>query len=228
MARSEEKKLMKQTVILAILSAIVGGIILFFILPRSINFLFKFIDSGQVEEDSSPPPQVPVIKAPDDATKEKLLTVTGFGEAGSEVVLVLNGEEVSRLDIGDDGGFSFEIELMDGENKIAAFSINDQDKESALSREYAVTLDTETPTIVIDSPKDGAVIELRENQLTTIQGVTEPQAKVYVNDRLTMAKSDGKFSIQYQLQEGENKIRIRAIDKAGNELMKEIIVQFRF
>jgi len=219
---------MRQTIIFTLLAIGVGLAFVFFVVPASVNFFFSLISSPLIVEENTLPPQVPVLKAPPEATSDSSLVISGFGEAESTVVLVVSGNETSRKEIGEDGDFTFKVDLMEGENTITTYAVNEQEKESSLSREYTVILDTEAPTLIIEVPENGASIELRENQLTAIRGVTEPRAKVYINERLTTANSDGVFSTTYNLQEDKNRIEIIVQDKAGNQVETEISVNFKF
>jgi hypothetical protein len=50
-----------------------------------------------------------------------------------------------------------------------------------------------------------------------IQGETEPEATVTINQKPVEVKSDGKFELTVDLQKGKNKILIMATDKSGNK-----------
>ncbi|MFH1958746.1 MAG: Ig-like domain-containing protein [Patescibacteria group bacterium] len=229
LSKKQQKKIVRQTFLIATVAISLLASFIFFIMPQFIRLADSFLNGSSVLEDQDQvPPQAPILAAPVSATNSASLPISGVGEAGSQAVLMLNGEKLKEIEIDDQGEFKFRVPLTEGENALAVYSIDKAGNESVQTREYNVSLDTEAPVIEIESPEDGGTIELRKNQIVTIKGTTEPQSKVFINDRLVYAKSDGSFSMNYELEDGENKLKFRAVDKGGNESEKEIIVKFRF
>ena len=73
------------------------------------------------------------------------------------------------------------------------------------------------------------VIEPKENTTYSspsikVSGKTSAYAEVYVNDTQTKADGTGNFSVNYNLDEGENLLTIVANDQAGNYVEKEMTV----
>jgi phage-related protein len=130
--------------------------------------------------------------------------------------------------VGEDGSFGLTMQLEPGENVLSGYSIDKTGNESAESKRYTVKFDDEPPELEITEPVDGANITLRKNQLTTIKGTTEENAKIELNGRLVYASADGSFSTTYQLNEGDNQLLFKAIDEAGNTTEKTIKVTFSF
>lgn len=228
LARQEQKKIVEQTLVIAAIAILVLLAFLFFILPQVVRFAATVLDRNPIAEPGDTiPPQPPVLSAPVSATNSALLPISGVGEAKAEAVLVLNGSELERLDINDEGDFSFDVPLSEGENVLLVYSVDEAGNESIKTKEYKVMLDTEAPTITIEEPTDGTTIELRKNQNVLIKGTTESNAQVYINDRLVYARSDGSFNTTHQLQEGENKLSIRAVDQAGNQTEQSLTVTFK-
>ena len=92
------------------------------------------------------------------------------------------------------------------------------DLRSEQSKSYVIVLDGSKPTVTIDTPKDAEVFRGQGQRITTFTGsVNEPGAKVYIGERMVIVQSDGKFSLPYQLVEGDQEISIKAIDKAGTK-----------
>lgn len=229
-SRKQQQKIVRQTALIIAITISLLATFIFFIIPQFIRLADGFLNgSGSlIEEQDQVPPQTPVLAAPVAATNSASLPITGFGEAGSKVVLVVNGERLEDANINDRGEFKFTVPLTEGENELAVFGIDEAENESVQTREYRVLLDTQAPQIELESPRDGDNIELRKNQITTIKGTTESKAKVFINDRLVYAKSDGSFSMSFKLEEGENKLKFRVEDRSGNVSEKEIAVNFRF
>ncbi|NCN87464.1 MAG: hypothetical protein GW941_01060 [Candidatus Pacebacteria bacterium] len=229
LAKKEHRKLAQQTaiIIFVILALILG--FLFLILPNIVRVAFNVLDGDVITNSSDDiPPQVPILDAPVEATYSGTIKLTGYGEAKSEVILVLNGDEADKKIITDEGTFELDAELTEGENSITTYSVDEAKNESLTSKKYSITLDKELPTIQIEEPENESTITLRKNQITTIKGLTEPNARVFISGRLSVANSEGNFTGTYSLQEGENKILIKAIDKAGNESESELTVNFAY
>ena len=71
---------------------------------------------------------------------------------------------------------------------------------------------------MIESPKDGEIFRGQTQRIANFSGtVSEEGSKIYIGERMAIVQADGKFSVAYQLVEGDQEIQIRAIDKAGNE-----------
>ena len=73
------------------------------------------------------------------------------------------------------------------------------------------------------------IIEPKENVTYNnpsikVSGKTSAYAEVYVNDIQTKADEKGYFSLNYNLDEGENLLTITANDQDGNYAEKEITV----
>jgi len=89
------------------------------------------------------------------------------------------------------------------------------------------------PEIPTEEPvSSGLTLEITEPKANTtynspsikVSGKTNANAEVYVNDIQTKADGVGNFSVNYNLDEGENLLTIVANDQAGNYAEKEITV----
>jgi hypothetical protein len=89
------------------------------------------------------------------------------------------------------------------------------------------------PEIPTEEPvSSGLTLEIIEPKANTnynspsikVSGKTKANAEVYVNDIQTKADGSGNFSVNYNLDEGENLLTIVANDQAGNYVEKEITV----
>jgi uncharacterized protein YfaP (DUF2135 family) len=229
LVKREQKKMTQQTLMITGLSVVVVILFIFAVVPGLIKLTSLFLDSDSLNADPGDtiPPRVPSISAPAPATHSASIKVDGFGEPDSEVVLVLNGSEDERQSADADGKFNFEVFLNEDANSISFYAIDKSGNESNSSRVYEVTLDSTPPAIKIELPQDGQQFELRKNQSITVEGTTEPRAKVFLNGRLFFARSDGSFSTTYQLSEGDNELKVKAIDLAGNQSEQVVKVSFR-
>lgn len=195
-------------------------------LPRLTSFLVP-ANSPFAPSDNIPP-QPPSISAPPPATVDKTLTVAGFSEDHSTIVLLVDSQEVARTKADSQGEFEFKFALTEGENMFSLYALDDAGNFSATTRSYTVVQDSQPPDISIESLDDGQEIIGRNNQRVTVAGQTEPKARVLVNGRLVLADEQGRFSTTLLLSEGDNTIAVKAEDRAGNSTETEFKVKFRF
>jgi hypothetical protein len=226
LAKREQKKLSQQIIMFLVGAVAIVLLFWFVVLPATIKFVASLGGSENTGGDDTLPPQVPIFSAPLTATSSAKIILSGFGEAGSELVILQGGTEKTRVTIGDDGSFGLTMQLEPGENVLSGYSVDQTGNESAESKRYTVVFDDEPPELEITEPVDGANITLRKNQLTTIKGTTDENARVELNGRLVYASADGTFSTTYQLSEGDNQLLFKAIDEAGNTTEKTIKVTF--
>ena len=73
------------------------------------------------------------------------------------------------------------------------------------------------------SPKQSSVIN---SPSIFVKGKTVPQADVFVNDTEAKADNSGNFSVNLNLDEGENNITVLTNDSDGNFAEKELIVSY--
>lgn len=227
LAKKERKKLLRQTVFFGGVAVIIVMTFIFVIVPGFLAIVDRLLGTNPFQEEDSFPPQVPIIAPPVSATNSASLKLTGYGEAESEVTLVLNGFKSGSVVISEDGTFELNLNLEEGENTIELYSTDAAGNESNTTKTYVTTLDTENPELVIEQPEDGATLVGTTNQNYEIKGTTQPGSKVYINERLVLPNSDGEFSHRFRLAEGENKLEIRSVDQAGNETQQEITVTLR-
>ena len=89
---------------------------------------------------------------------------------------------------------------------------------------FIIREDKTPPYMIIKTPKDFDVI--KENKIR-ISGETESGIPVYINGNIIDVDSSGKFETFYSLEEGFNKINIKAVDLGLNEtvITKNIIYE---
>ncbi len=227
LAKKQKKELTKQTIVLILLSIIVGLLFLLIILPSGVRLFFDILDKQtDIHQADTIPPQPPIVSAPPEFTNQDKLQLSGYGESESKIRLEVNNQVQDTVAVDDSDQFEVIVHLSSGENIVSLFSIDSQGNKSQ-HQQFFVTLDKEPPEIEIDFPEDEAEFDLKKDEVIQIEGTTEPKSKVYVNNRLTYADSDGVFSTRFQLSSGENTIEIRVLDQAGNENETEITVYYR-
>jgi DNA-binding transcriptional ArsR family regulator len=158
--------------------------------------------------DATPP--VITITSPEPGT---LLNTTWVEVTGSvdktlrNDLVVINGLEVPVID----GEFDFGFNVMED----GTFDIEISGTDLAGNQDSAAThvvIDTLPPTVQVTSPSNGHLTNQLDLQVT---GLTEAGAMVTVSD-LPAQVTDGTFSIDIELIEGTNVIKVVARDEAGN------------
>ncbi len=228
--KHEQSKLLRQTISSVVIGLVVLLVFIFVVMPATIRLFFKIIDSNSsklTESSDTLPPQVPVLSLPYQATNSATINLAGFGEAKSKVTVVLNSSPVTTITVADDGTFSQELRLEQGDNSLVVYGTDEAGNESTQSTPYAIFMDAEPLQIDISEPSQGAEIVGRKSQNLLFKGKTKPGTKIFLNDRLNFVKADGSFELPYLLQEGENIIKVRGLDKAGNTTEIEFKVTFK-
>lgn len=169
-------------------------------------------------------PTPPIFSDIPEATYSAQVRIAGFAQPGLDVILFINGAEYESKLIAESGTFVFDkVTLSEGENTAYAYTSTSHDLRSEQSKAYKITVDATKPSVTLDTPKEGEVFRGQSQRITTFAGsVSELGSKVYIGERMVIVGSDGKFSLPYQLVEGEQELQIRAIDKAGNEGLSSI------
>jgi hypothetical protein len=218
--RFEEKRLRNRLML-----ALIGTIT---IIVLVVIFGFKFFVNftvflGQMENKdpySSPTPIALVIPPYLDplpiATPSGKLLITGRGQANATVVLYINDTESKSVSIGKDGTFLISsLSLAEGNYAIKAKTKDQTGKQSDFSNEVHTQIKRHPPILEITKPTDNITIN-NEDNIITIEGKTEENTDIRINERFVVVKPDGSFSYPFPLQNGENNLEIKAIDQAGN------------
>lgn len=224
-AKLEQKKITHQIIFFLLLAIALVLLFVFVLIPTLIRVLASLSGNTPVQTDTVPV-QVPFLSAPVAATSSATLTLSGFSQKGYNVAFVDNGQPLTTTNTNDDGSFQADLTLSDGENKITAYAIDANKKQSEVSQEYTVLLDTQLPSLDISKPQDKQSFQGKQNQNMTIEGKTDLNTKVYINDRLIFTKDDGSFTTLQQLHDGDNPLDIKAIDQAGNVTDKVLTISF--
>ncbi|MBW7956193.1 hypothetical protein H3C66_05745 [Patescibacteria group bacterium] len=223
--KHEEKVALRQTLLFGLAGVILMILSILVIIPGIIRFIGGMSDIPEVAEDSLPP-QIPQFSAPVAATSSASLQINGFTTPKAQVYIIMNGAEEKVVEADDSGNFSTELQLEQGENRIAAYAKNGE-LESELSREFLTIFDNQKPEVEITEPTENQSIQGKANQNFTVKGKTKPGSRVYLNDRLIFTQADGTFSSSHRLENGSNSLSFKVIDLAGNEAEKVVTVSFQ-
>jgi len=225
----EETKNKKRTIFFILLTIITIILIVIYGIPIVVKFVTFLSDLNQSNEaieihDKTPPPPPKLTGLPS-ATKENNIEIKGNTEAGAKVIINFNNNKEEIL-ADSSGNFSFKINLLKGENYIYAKAIDSSGNESQKSDTQKVIYDTEPPILEIIKPLENTEFYGSKQRQLLIEGKTEENNKVQINQRQVVVDSLGGFSYLITLQPGENNFTIIAEDEAGNKTEKNIKVYF--
>ena len=155
------------------------------------------------------------------------IQITGKAKGDVTILLFVNEEQWEKVKVKEDGSFTFSnVKLKEGTNTISAKATDEKNNTSDLSEILTVQVKKSKPTLDITSPSDSAQIS-GETGVMTVTGKTDQDNSVTVNERFVVVKSDGSFSYDLSLSEGEQTITIIAKDIAGNETKIERKVTYK-
>jgi hypothetical protein len=168
--------------------------------------------------------QQPQLEIPYEATNSAQISVSGFGPVSTNIELFVNNKKVKTTE-DKDGAFSFsDVSLVLGDNELYAVARDKTTDQEIKSGILTVTFDNKKPTLTLENLNDGQQFEL--NNQITIKGKMNEDGTVYLNDRFIMLNSDKTFSYDFELKDGDNEIKFKAVDKAGNFVEKKVKVNF--
>jgi len=81
------------------------------------------------------------------------------------------------------------------------------------------------PRLVILSPEKNYVTS---GNSVTIEGVTDMDGKIFINDQPVLVDADGKFKENLTVQSGNSAVEIKAINRFGREVKENINIQSAF
>ncbi|OGM21546.1 hypothetical protein A2771_01045 [Candidatus Woesebacteria bacterium RIFCSPHIGHO2_01_FULL_38_26b] len=227
--KTEENKNKRRASLYIVLT--VGIIILFFFfgLPLVVKFAAFLNDlrtsSSPVEiSDTTPPPPINLDPFPE-FTNENEIEIKGSTEPGATVKLRANNEIVELI-ANNEGQFTYNFNLNDGQNTISAVAIDSAGNESGKSELFTINFDEVPPELTINKPTDKAQFYGPKERQIVIEGKTEEESTININGRLVIVESDGSFAFASTLTEGENNFTIKAQDPAGNISEKILSVSY--
>lgn len=82
-----------------------------------------------------------------------------------------------------------------------------------------------TPKLIILNPGQNAV---ESSNSIVVEGVTDKDAKVFINDQPVLVNDDGRFNEDLALQFGTNAINVKAVNRFDKAVTQNLIVQSNF
>jgi flagellar hook assembly protein FlgD len=166
------------------------------------------------------PPQVQLANLNDAMQVNKPdFLIEGITEPGA--VIWISGTAQPLIADGA-GRFNFQYKLLDGLNNIEIQATDAAGNTTRIQR--TVRLETQPPDIILTRPLEN---EWRNQALVEIEGTTRPGATLTINQQTLRVETDGTFKHQMVLNEGNNVLRIVAVDAVGNTATLERTVYLK-
>jgi|GEM_PF-1967693 len=163
-------------------------------------------------------PPALTVSSPADGllTNRAAVTVAGRTEAGA--ALTVNDLPV---EVGPDGTFSAGVDLTAGPNFVTVVASDAAGNRASVLR--TVVMDDQL-LLKITSPDPEKRLVTREVTIL-VEGATDIDALVRLNNGIVSVEPDGTFSVTHTLNEGANTLEFRASDRAGNSRELTLMIQ---
>lgn len=225
----EEKRNVRKAILFIVLST-AALIILVFVGVPLFGRLTVFLSdlrggSKTISQNDIIPPGLPKFNYFPAFTNQQTTTITGGSEAGATVKLTFNGNAQEIL-ADKDGNFTFNLQLINGDNNFSAVAIDTSGNQSQKSKDYKITFDNKPPTLTVNTPSDGSSYFGSNQRQITIQGTTDVGCQIMINDRIVSVDDTGNFQYTTTLNDGANTFAVKSTDQAGNTTEKDITLNF--
>lgn len=225
----ERKKNIRSAYVFGALTIVSLVLLFFFGLPAIVKFsafLGEVRKSGEpVSIEDTTPPAPPRLDEIPEFTNKLNIDISGSAEPGSTVIIKFNSDEVEIL-VNKEGIFSKSYGLQKGNN---VFSLVARDSSGNISQEsdsFRVVFDDTPPELTIAKPENESQYFGSRQRQIVIEGTTESDANVTINDRFVSVSENGGFTFATTLNEGENVFAIKSIDPAGNSTEESLNLTF--
>ncbi len=151
--------------------------------------------------------------------RSDLLVIEGVTEPGATIWL---GGGSQPITVDGQGRFRTQTKLAEGTNKIEVRSVDKAGNTTVATR--VIDLVTAPPQVVISSPVEGAWINTPK---VTVEGQAPAGVMLKINNQAVPISPAGSFRFDLLLDEGDQHIRVTAIDDVGNETSVERTVHVK-
>jgi hypothetical protein len=199
---------------------------LFYIAPFVSGFLTQILNSG-TEVVVKSTVNRPLVTNYTEITNQDRITIEGVASPNVTVELFLNDTSYGKLTSQTDGKFKFlDVVILKGKNKYYFVAKNKEGIESEKSAEYLLDYDNIKPELKEINLTNGQ--EIRNlNKNINIIGETTEAAEIEINGKKVFKRDGNKFEYLLGVSEGNTKIEIKLIDKAGNENKIDYSVNYK-
>ena len=220
-----EKKVKRNLLIIIGVVLILGYLLLTWGLPTLIGGLSIFhkstpsVDTHAIADDTALAP--PVFNIPYEATNTATIKVSGYAASDMKVEVYIDNDLKTTADTHSDGSFeSSDITLSEGANYLSGKTVDGSGKQSLSSKPIKVVYNNAKPTMELSEPNDGKEIKGGDKKVK-VSGKTDPQNVVTINGATVIINYEGAFSVDININEGENKIVVVTTNSVGNSVTAE-------
>lgn len=169
------------------------------------------------------PPRIDPLVA---ATPSAKIRITGSSDyTNGNIELYINNEKYDTTDILENQTYKFDrVVLSEGVNYIKVRIVMDN-KKSNFSEEEQITYAKNAPKLELLFPSDNQSFTKADQQIT-IKGTTDQDASVSINGFIAIVDSQGKFTYDFRLNNGENKISVVSTGRSGQSTTKDLTVSY--
>lgn len=225
----EERRNLRSTILFTALTVVALVLLIFVGVPLfgKLTVFLSDLRGGNkvISKNDTTPPAPPKFSYFPAFTNQQNVTVSGTSEPGATVKLIFNGSGQEVI-VDKDGNFSFSLALSDGVNTFSATAVDTSGNTSQQSKDYTITFDNKPPALTITSPSDGSSFFGSNQRQVTIQGTTDTNSQVVINERIVSVDDTGAFQYTSTLNDGANTFSVKATDQAGNSTQKDITLNF--
>ena len=229
--KTESKRFAKQAMMLGIATLILLVVLIIIGIPALTKLAVYFSGSqsgADTELVDTMAPLSPQINTVPEATNSAKVSLSGFAESGSEVLLKKDDVEIQKSIVDAAGSFSFSsVQLEKGMNEFRLTAVDLAGNESPPTPLLSIDYDNEKPKLSISNPKEGNKYFGSSERLISIVGETDQNTQVTLNKRSLVVDSNGSFTTSHELIEGDNQLEIIATDTAGNAASTTIKVSYQ-
>jgi hypothetical protein len=222
--KSEDKKLYKRIAIILGVTVVIIVVLWFWGISfvQIVGSLDLKNDSGNTSNGISIPLQKPTLSDLPEFTNKDTISVSGNTSPNVQVSLFINGSQSNQATSDTNGNFTFsDVKLKQGLNLI---KVSAKDKKGETENQLtSVTYDNVAPALKITQPTDGQTLSKDMTNIKVV-GSTDSDASVFINSIQATKDQKGGFTYNLNLSPGENKIEVKATDKANNETAVELTI----
>jgi len=155
---------------------------------------------------------MPSINWPDFDFSAGQFSLTGTGRAGDTVEVVVDGAVVGTTTVGDDGLWSFDFDLPEGEYEVATRTL-DALGNAVNTSESAMIGVAAAEVLEIREPADGATLQSGE---LVLSGIGTPGAEIEILDNgvvigTAVVSDDGSWSFALEPEPGNHEYGVRGV-----------------
>ncbi|KAA3665135.1 MAG: LysM peptidoglycan-binding domain-containing protein [Chloroflexi bacterium] len=175
---------------------------------------------------AAPDVDVPTVDMPEGGFLAGQFALSGTGTPGTNIEVVVNGEVVGTTTVGDDGTWSFDLDLLEGAYEVAARALDANGQVIASSDSSLISINPAATALEITDPADGATLQSGELMLT---GLGTPGAEIEILDNgvvvgTAVVGDDGTWSFAFEPEPGNHEYGVRNIgdETAASSVMTTI------